>query len=96
MADFGEALPCAGVQLHDGSSPCTYHSLYAYDWAKINRAAVVDSTAAREVAEGEVNAPIARCSVDRLRDVVWRCPESAQLVHPTKALAFTPQHTKLY
>ncbi|KAL1526228.1 hypothetical protein AB1Y20_014952 [Prymnesium parvum] len=49
MADFGEALPCDGVRLHDGSPPCTYHSLYAYEWAKLNHEAIEDATRAGEV-----------------------------------------------
>merc|ERR1719321_2298567 len=37
MADFGEALPCDGVQLHDGRAACAYHNRYALDWADLNR-----------------------------------------------------------
>lgn len=55
MADFGEALPCEGVQLYDGSSPCTYHSEYSYDWAKLNLEAVGDAAREGEVEEGEVH-----------------------------------------
>ena len=28
MADFGEALPCEGIALHDGREACNYHNQY--------------------------------------------------------------------
>ena len=40
MADFGEALPCEGVALHDGREACAYHNQYPVDWAVINREAL--------------------------------------------------------
>ena len=40
MADFGEALPCEGVALHDGREACAYHNQYPVDWAAINREAL--------------------------------------------------------
>jgi len=43
MADFGEALPCEGVTLHDGSPPCSYHNQYAVEWARLNQQAVEKS-----------------------------------------------------
>jgi alpha-glucosidase len=36
MADFGEALPCGGIQLHDGRPPCSVHNEYAVEWARLN------------------------------------------------------------
>ena len=40
MADFGEALPCEGIRLHDGREACAYHNQYPVDWATLNRAAL--------------------------------------------------------
>merc|ERR1719506_2689364 len=40
MADFGEALPCEDVSLHDGRDACAYHNRYAIDCARLNRQAL--------------------------------------------------------
>ena len=36
MADFGEAIPCHGVRLHDGTPPCTHHNEFPVEWARLN------------------------------------------------------------
>ena len=36
MADFGEAIPCHGVRLHDGTPPCAHHNEFPVEWARLN------------------------------------------------------------
>lgn len=49
MADFGEALPCEGVQLHDKSAPCSYHNRYPVEWARLNWEAAEEAGVADDV-----------------------------------------------
>jgi alpha-glucosidase len=49
MADFGEALPCDGVSLHDGTPPCTHHNEFPIEWARLNGEAVRAAGVERDV-----------------------------------------------
>jgi len=49
MADFGEALPCTGILLHDGRNPCVVHNLIPIEWAELNREMVRNAGVEDEV-----------------------------------------------
>ena len=45
MADFGEALPCEGIRLHNATNDdaCAAHNSYAVEWARLHREAIAEA-----------------------------------------------------